>query len=203
MMSFTQYKKIGDVLADFPINYREDNFVQIIPYESDPYFVSRLQLILREGVVFNSEYSICESIIFPILTEIWRNYHHQLLIWSHEPLNYNANLSGVPDYMIAQRSARGKVILEPPYLIIVEAKKDNFEEGWGQCLAELVASQKLAENSNHRFFGIVSNGKVWEFGQLQGDDFTKNIKFYVLEYLTELMGAVNYLFAESVAQLTS
>jgi hypothetical protein len=65
------------------------------------------------------------------------------LIGSHQPLNYDNNLSGVPNYVVAQRSIRGKVILEKPYVIFVEAKEDNFEEAWGQCLAEMLAAQKM------------------------------------------------------------
>jgi hypothetical protein len=107
----------------------------------------------------------------------------------------------VPDYVVAQRSPRGKVLLEKPYVIIVEAKKDNFEEGWGQCLAEMLAAQKLNNDVNKKLFGMVSNGKLWEFGVLQEEMFTKNRKYYVLENLEELMGAVNFLFAESAAQL--
>jgi hypothetical protein len=37
----------------------------------------------------------------------------------------------------------GKTVLEAPMVIVVEAKKNDFEQGWGQCLAELAASQKL------------------------------------------------------------
>ena len=29
-----------------------------------------------------------------------------------------------------------------PLIICVEAKKNDFEQGWGQCLAELVAGPK-------------------------------------------------------------
>ena len=180
---------------------RQKNFVEQIHIEIDPFFKNRLDFILQEGVVFNSEYAICESIIHPVLVELWRLYADKLLLWSHQALNYNDNLSGIPDYMVAQRSARGNVILEKPYLIIVEAKKDNFEEGWGQCLAELVAAQKINNNQNSRLFGIVSNGKLWEFGLLQGIDFIKNIKYYVLEDLQALMEALNFIFSHSFEQV--
>ena len=60
---------------------------------------------------------------------------------------------------------------------MVEAKKDNFEEGWGQCLAELVAAQKLNNNQHNLVYGVVSNGKMWEFGNLQDNLFTKNVKY--------------------------
>lgn len=200
-MSYNKYKSIADVLQEFPLTYKEKNFIEQIPIETDPYFKNRLDFILAEGVVFNSEYAICESIIQPILVELWRKYADKLLLWSHQPLNYDENLSGIPDYIVAQRSTRGKIILEQPYLIIVEAKKDNFEEGWGQCLAELVAAQKINNNQNSRLFGIVSNGKLWEFGLLQGIDFTKNVKYYVLEDLQALMEALNFIFSHSFEQV--
>lgn len=200
-MAFTSYKSIADVLGSFPLNYQEQDFVEVVTFECDEYFVSRLNTVIQEGIVFNSEYAICENIISPILTEVWRSYIPDFLIWSHQPLNYDDNLSGVPDYVVARRSLRGKVILEKPYVILVEAKKDNFEEGWGQCLAEMLAAQKINGDSLKRLFGIVSNGKLWEFGVLQENMFTKNRKYYVLEDLRELMSAVNFLFVESAKQL--
>jgi hypothetical protein len=200
-MAFTNYKSIADVLRSFPLNYQEQDFIQDLGFGCDDYFVSRLNTIVQEGIVFNSEYAICENIISPILTEIWRSYMQQFLVWSHQPLNYDENLSGVPDYVVAQRSPRGKVVLDKPYMILVEAKKDNFEEGWGQCLAEMLAAQKINDDLTKKLFGVVSNGKLWEFGVLEAEIFTKNRKYYVLENLVELMGAVNFLFAESAAQL--
>ena len=200
-MAFTNYKNIADVLKTFPLSYQEKDFIQNIEFECDEYFSRRLNTVIQEGIVFNSEYAICENIISPILTEVWRGYIQSFLIWSHQPLNYDENLSGVPDYVVAQRSPRGKIVLEKPYVIVVEAKKDNFEEGWGQCLAEMLAAQKLNNDPSKKLFGMVSNGKLWEFGVLQEEMFTKNRKYYVLENLEELMGAVNFLFAESLAQL--
>lgn len=196
-MSYNKYKSITDVLQEFPLTYTEKNFIQSIPIETDPYFKNRLDFILAEGVVFNSEYAICESIIHPILVELWRKYADKLLLWSHQPLNYDENLSGIPDYMVAQRSSRGKIILEQPYLIIVEAKKDNFEEGWGQCLAELIAAQKLNNQPEQLLYGIVSNGKIWEFGQLREQDFIKNIQEYSISNLDKLFAGLNYVFGQS------
>lgn len=197
-MSFNQYKNIADVLSNFSINYEEINFIQEMPLVINDYFRERFNLILKDGVVFNSEYAICESIIYPILTEIWQHYRDKLLIWSHQPLNYDQDLSGIPDYIIAKRSPRGKVIFDRPYLIVVEAKKDNFEEGWGQCLAELIAVQKINNNPEQTIFGIVSNGKIWEFGQLNQDIFQKNIQEYSISALDQLFSALNYLFHNSL-----
>ena len=111
-MAFTNYKSIADVLRNFPLNYQEQDFVKVVRLECEDRFISRLNIIIRDGIVFNSEYAICENIISPILTEVWLAHTQNLLIWSHQPLNYDENLSGVPDYIIARRSPRGKVILE-------------------------------------------------------------------------------------------
>ena len=202
-MSFNNYKSIANVLEDFPLIYQEKEFIQstLTTFETNSYFIERLQLVLQEGVVFNSEYAICENIIAPILLEVWLTYRDKLLLWSHQPLNFDEQLSGIPDYIVAKRSPRGKVILDHPYLILVEAKKDNFEEGWGQCLAELVAAQKLNNNQKNLVFGVVSNGKVWEFGNIQDNLFTKNIRYYTLENLSDLMKALHFVFTESINQI--
>jgi len=203
-MGFNSYKNIESVLNDFSLTYTEANFIQELPFEPEPFFLSRLQIALQDGVVFNSEYAICENIISPILKEIWITYKDRLQLWSHHPLNYNETLSGVPDYIVAQRSSRGKIILGQPYLILVEAKKDNFDEGWAQCVAELIAAQKLNENVSFKtVFGIVSNGKLWEFGKLESETLTKNTRFYSLEELRLLMNAINYVFSESVKLIES
>jgi hypothetical protein len=196
-MSFNSYKSMADVLKEFPINYQEKDFIEEVPMAIGELFMQRLNLVLTEGVVFNSEYAICENIISPILIEIWQHYRDKLLVWSHQALNYDEKLSGVPDYIIARRSPKGKIVFEQPYLILVEAKKDNFEEGWGQCLAELIAAQKLNNNQKIEIFGIVSNGKFWEFGKLITDNFTKNIKLYSISNLEELFAAINYLFQKT------
>ncbi len=199
-MSFNNYKSISDVIKDFPIHYQEKNFIEEINIVIEKSFRQRLEMVLTEGVVFNSEYAICENIISPILIEIWQYYREKLLVWSHQPLNYDEKLSGIPDYIVAKRSPKGKIIFDQPYLIIVEAKKDNFEEGWGQCLAELVASQKMNNKPEMELFGIVSNGKFWEFGKLVNENFEKNIKLYSISNLEELFAAINYIFKQSQTQ---
>ncbi|MGB3508186.1 MAG: hypothetical protein WBA93_02910, partial [Microcoleaceae cyanobacterium] len=80
-------------------------------------------------------------------------------------------------------------------------KQDKFEEGWGQCLAELLAVQKINDDLEQTIFGIVSNGKFWEFGKLKGDVFTRNIASYSIEYLDRLFAVVNCVFQQCLLQL--
>ena len=68
-------------------------------------------------------------------------------------------------------------------------------------MAELVAAQKINNDLEQTIFGIVSNGKLWEFGQLKGDVFTRNIASYSIEYLDKLFAVVNYVFQQCLLQL--
>lgn len=201
-MPFSSYKNIRSVIKKFNLTYHENNYIIPQDLPISDYFRGEIEFSLRELVLENSELAICENLIYPILKEIWKNYYLEYyMLWSHEALEYDEDLSGVPNYTISQRSPQGKIIFERPYLVIVEAKKDNFTEGWGQCAAEMVAAQKINEIPEQNLFGIVSNGKIWEFGKLTLDRFIKNIKTYSISDLDELFGAINYLFEQCRLQL--
>ena len=213
-MPYNNYKKIDEVLGNFEVSYAEQNFIQISEIEVPTYFASEIELTLREGVYKNSEYALCETLIYPTLREVWKLYKNDLLLWSHQPLNYDENLCGIPDYMVAKRSPMGKIFLENPFLIIVEAKKDNFEEGWAQCIAEMIAAQKINQrmNESHNpiappIFGIVSTGVIWEFAILRENlgknHFIKEIPIYTIQNLKPLFAALRYLFEQSKLQLVN
>ncbi len=200
-MPFTAYKNIGAVVREFQLTYEEKNFIVESPFQINDYFRTRFERLLKEGIVDNSEYAICENLIAPILSEVWFNYSDRFLLWSHQPLIYDEQLSGVPDYLVAQRSPLGKVVFDKPFFVAVEAKKDDFTERWGQCAAEMVAVQKINETEKQTIFGIVSNGKIGEFGKLSDRSFIKHIKTYRISDLDELFAAINYVFEQCKMQL--
>ncbi|MBP0016676.1 MAG: hypothetical protein J7647_03865 [Cyanobacteria bacterium SBLK] len=200
-MAFTAYKNLEMLVKTFQLTYQENDFI----IESQPpineYFQQRLQTLLREGVVDNSESAICENLIAPILTETWYTYKEKFLLWSHQTLIYNEDLSSIPDYVLAQKSPLGKIVFDKPFLAVMEAKKDDFTAGWGQCGAEMVACQKINQIEGQTIFGMVSNGKVWEFAKLCDRLFVKSLKSYRISDLEELLGAVHYIFEQCQLQL--
>ncbi len=203
-MPFTSYKNLAMVVKTFNLTYRENDFICQSKFTLNDYFKQRFEILLKEGVVDNSEAAICENIIAPILTEIWYSYKENWLLWSHQTLIYDEDLSGVPDYILAQKSPLGKIVFDKPFFVAIEAKKDDFTAGWGQCGAEMVACQKInGEIKGKNIFGIVSNGKIWEFGQLSDRFFTKNIQPYTIYDLEKLFGAVNYVFEQCQLQITT
>ena len=200
-MAFGTYKTIGAVVKEFQIIYTEADFVECLSFSVSDYFREDLQLMMREGVVDNSEFAICENLIYPVLKEVWKHYRTKFLLWSHQSLNYDEKLSGFPEYILARRSPLGKVVFDRPYLMLVEAKQDNFEAAWGQCIAEMIAAQRLNGELNLTVFGIASNGDRWQLGKLEENIFTRNTTFFSIQEIDKLTAAVNYIFHECEMQL--
>lgn len=202
-MAFSNYKDIGEVLQEFQVTYTQANFIGEIEFSIPEYFREDLEFMMREAVVDNSEFAVCENLIYPVIKEVWKRYHSKFVLWSHKSLTYDQNLSGFPEYILAKRSPLGKFVFGKPYFLLVEAKQDKFFEGWAQCLAEMVAAQRLNDKLQLTIFGIVSNGKDWEFGQLKETVFTRNDNRYFIQDLDKLFAAVNYIFQQCELQLDS
>ena len=200
-MPFSEFKTIGAVVQKFQVRYTEANFIEPLAFQISDYFQEDLALMMREGVVDNSEFAICENLIYPVLKEVWKQYRQYFLLWSHQALTFDNTLTGFPEYILAQRSPLGKVVFDKPYLLLVEAKQDNFEAGWAQCLSEMIAAQRLNQAPPTTVFGIVSNGSSWQFGKLEAEVFTRHILPYSIFELEALFAAVNCIFRECKLQL--
>ncbi len=198
-MAFSDYRNIAQVQKEFRIKYQEEPFIAAQPLVPPETFLKELRFNLENIDVFTSEASRTELVISPLLREIYKNYADKYSFWIQKPIAYNDMLSGVPDYLIATRSELGKTVLESPLVVIVEAKKNDFEQGWGQCLAELVAVQKINDEASLPIYGIVTDGELWKFGKLTGDTFIRDTEGYTVTAIAELFGALDFVL-ESVTK---
>ena len=155
--------------------------------------------------VFASEAARCEAVIFPVLREVYKGYAEHYALWIKKPIAYDDILNGTPDYFVSTRSELGKLVVGTPLIMLVEAKKNDFEQGWGQCLAELVAAQKINEDVEHPVYGIVSDGTWWQIGHLVNETFTQNRTSFSVDNLPVLFGAIDSVFkaANEFSQQTS
>jgi hypothetical protein len=193
-MAFSDYKNIAQVQKEFNIKYQEEDFIAAQEIAPPASFQAEFEFNRENIDVFTSEGSRTELIITPILREVYKQYHDKYSFWIQKPLVYNDKLNGTPDYIIATRSALGKTVLELPLVVANEAKKNDFEQGWGQCLAELIAAQKINSNVAIPVHGIVTDGELWKFGKLVGNTFVSNIESYTASNLARLFGAINFVF---------
>ncbi|MCC3456158.1 hypothetical protein [Microcoleus sp. PH2017_08_TRC_O_A] len=195
-MPFSAYKTIDAVLKEFQITYTQSNFIVETEFNIPDYFREDLEIVMEEGAADCSEFAICENLIYPVLKEVWKCYRQKLILWSHKALIYDQNLTVFPEYILAKKSPLGNIVFDRPYFVLIEAKQDNFEAGWGQCIAEMIAAQKMNENPAQTLFGIASNGDRWQFGKLEANIFTRNRTFYTIQELDRLFAAVNYVFKQ-------
>lgn len=192
-MSFSQFKNISEVQKEYKIRYEEGVFIVPANVVVPEMFISEFRFNKENIDLFSSEASRSELIISPLLREVYKKHSANYSFWIQKSISYDDKLSGTPDYIFSKRSPLGKTVLETPIVIVVEAKKSDFEQGWGQCLAELVALQKINNNETNPVYGVVTDGNLWQFGRLQEHLFTKNEANYTIDDMQELFGALEYL----------
>ena len=198
-MAFTDFKTIAEVQERYLIKYRTAHFIQSNVIEVSPKLIEELSFVEQYIDTRVSEFAIRENLIFPVLRDVYKKYAEQFSLWSHRFIKYDEVLVGTPDYFVSKRSELGKTVLGKPLMVMIEAKKNDFDEGWAQCLAEMVAAQKLNENELP-IYGIVTDGQVWQFGKLEDATYTYNEKLFILDDLAELLGALDYVYEQLQAK---
>jgi hypothetical protein len=195
-MSFSKkFKQLGSVLTETQIQH-----IKGLPFpiteklSPSDYFKAELKITL-ESVPYNiSEFAICETLIYPTLREVWKPYLDVFNIWSRALIKLNINIKGYPDYLIAKRSPLSAVVFEKPYLAVVEAKKDDFDGAWGQCLYEMYTIQQLNDDKDMPVYGMTSSGLIWQIGKLEGKHFTQYSTLFTIEDLDRLFSGLKTLF---------
>ncbi len=195
-MPFGGFKSLGDVALTYQIVLRPEQFVDPVPMTVDPAFRRRLEFDQLNAPVSVSEQAISEFLIAPVLQEMWRAYSDALMIWSHVQFGHALPLKGFPDYFFSKRSPLGRVV-DQPYVLFVEAKSADFDAAWAQCLAAMLAAQKLNQQPNQAIFGSVSSGETWYFGKLEGTTLVQDPRSFTLTHLDELFAALNYVFQQA------
>ena len=196
-MAFSDFKKISEVQEKFRIRYSANDFFEVEEAKPSEQFLQDFEFSMQHINVFSSEASRCEAVIFPILREVYKKYADSIALWIKEPITYDETLNGTPDYLISTKSELSITVVGTPLIMLVEAKKNDFEQEWGQCLSELVAAQKINDDPSFPVYGIVIDGTLWEFGRLVNDTFTRNRTNFTLANLPILFGAVDSVFKEA------
>ncbi len=198
-MAFSDFKNIGEVQKKYGIKYEEEVFIKASEIQPPEHFVKDFGFYRENIDVFSSEASRSEVIISPILREVYKQYYKKYSFWIQKSISYDDVLCGTPDYIFSEKSELGKTVLEKPIVVTAEAKRNDFEQGWGQCLAELVASQKINDDPERPVYGIVTDGNLWQFGKLEKDCFFKNTENFTVDKLSLLFGALNYVIQAAEA----
>lgn len=193
-MAFRDFDSIAAVQQRYQIVYEDGEIITPLTLAPSAAFIDDYDFTMQHINVLGSETSRCESIIFPVLKDVFRHYADNLALWSHPSLAVDKELTGIPDYIVATRSSLGKTVMGQPLLIVVEAKKNDFEQGWGQCLAGMVAVHKRNDLPNTPIYGIVTDGQLWQFGRLLDNVFVMEKSSATTDKLEHLFAMVNAVF---------
>lgn len=114
-------------------------------------------------------------------------------LYSGEKLNADKkkSLTGECDFIVSKNT--GKYDLNIPIFAIVEAKKNDFDEGVPQCAAQMIGAKIYNEKLHHPVplvYGCVTTAEQWLFLKLENDTvFVDEIKYDVRE-IEHLLGVL-------------
>ena len=184
MNAFKKFKSLSDVLIHHDIYYKRENFELIKTAQLNEITKNEIEFAINKIPYKVSGAAVCENLIYPLLKEAWKYYIDTLSLWSHQSISDAKGFFTVPDYLVSKRSKLGFIVFDFPVLAVIEAKKDNFTNGWTQCCLDMIKIRELNQNETMTVYGIVTNGEDWEFGKLEQNRFV----FYKNRFFIEQLG---------------
>ncbi|MGL6097249.1 MAG: hypothetical protein ACRC7O_15805 [Fimbriiglobus sp.] len=200
-MAFRDFKSVDAVLREFPLELGQERLFPDTRVDVPEAFLDDLRFGLDQRTPGESEAFYTENFVYPFLRLAWRRFP-RLRVWSHRPLEAGAPLSGEPDYLVADAltGVRNRMV-QSPLLAVAEAKRQDFDEGWGQCLAAMLACRVLNGDRPVTVYGIVSTGLMWEFGRLDGTRFARHPDAYAVSDPALVNGMIGRVFEACGRQL--
>jgi hypothetical protein len=162
------------------------------PIQPSDFFQQRLARLNR---CFDLEsYEESKKLLIDAICEESLDQFDRLKIWKGAMLETDIT-NGSVDYLIAER----KRYLDKPLLCIIEAKRDNFEQGLAQCLVEMQACQWQNQQNQQLgkaidIYGIVTNGEGWKFYKLQTTGEVYETLLYSIGDIENVLGLLHSVF---------
>jgi hypothetical protein len=207
-MAYSKYKNIKKVADKFDLTIQPGElFPKDLPLiEPSEWLLQTLEMMSEQG--YDTEKERSERLIAPIFAEYRHRNKNKLTIYSGHELNVDPknDLNGECDFLMALGD---KVLefLDTPIFSIVEAKKQDFDLGLGQCTAQMIGAQKYNEMDGKPtpfIYGATTDGVKWRFMKLKNKTLTIDKEYYQLGLLPRLLTVLQFIFedCEKMAQNT-
>ncbi len=192
---------IEQVIDKFSLTFVEQELFSAL--ESSMQLSSWLLETLSKGKKFaltsSSEKAKSEFIIAPILLEVESYYPAKLAIYSGKNLDGDRSegLVGECDFILGKGST--STFISTPIMAIVEAKRDNLENGLGQCAAQMYGA--IRYNQKHgetieKVYGCVTTGNLWQFLKLEDKLLTLDSNVFYLNELERILSCFSTIVNE-------
>jgi hypothetical protein len=168
---------IEDILAD--LDCRFDRRSLSLPIADVTTDLTELHEQIADGIQYvgiTSEQARREFLIAPIIRKVCRQTKQSVKV--EYPITVSNWLKGTLDYYFRD-------------LLVIEAKRDNLENGFTQLASELIALDQWTKSDQPILYGAVTTGNDWRFGQFDRADrlITQDLKLYrIPEELATLVG---------------
>jgi hypothetical protein len=158
------------------------------PVPISGFFRQRLERLQRFDL---ESLEVSKTLLIDAICEEGLEGFDRLRVWKGAYLE-GEKTCGNADYLMAERRA----YLEGPFVCVIEAKKDDFEQGTAQCLVEMQACQWSNRELGRvvPIYGIVTNGEGWKFYRLAIDGVVSETLLYGIGEMSILLGLLRSLF---------
>ena len=188
---------IDEVESKFDLNLQTGHFLPTIePISPSSMLEEFLKITLPLARESGSEKARSEFIVAPILIEVRSLMNNSISLFSGEDftVDLELGLNGICDFLISRSPTQFKI--NAPVVALVEAKKGVLKDGWGQCLAEMVAAQKF--NHSHQqsidlIYGVITSGTRWQFIEMRDSNVTIDPEEYSLPPVEPLLGILKWM----------
>lgn len=163
---------LEDVRRTFHLNIRDHAlFPEIGTLEPFDWLVH----VLNKGkdLAILSEKARSEFIVAPMLMACRELFQEKIHVFSGIQLEAapEQGLNGECDFILARTAS--SFALQGPLMVVLEAKKNDIEEGLGQCTAQMLGARIYNEKDQSPvpvIYGCVTTGENWQFLKLEGLD---------------------------------
>jgi hypothetical protein len=164
-------------------------FPQVQPVEPSPWLRDTLQK--GRSIAFYSEKSRSEFIVAPVLLSCQEMLKAECCVYSGVRLDVDPErgLKGECDFILAKTPPTPA--LRAPLLIVVEAKKNDIEEGLAQCVAQMIAARVFNERHHEglaKTYGCVTTGETWQFLRLQERELIVDADRFYISQVSTILG---------------
>ena len=184
---------IQTIEKDFDIQIQDapNLFDDVSAVEPSERLISLLEDFTPLASAIGTEKARSEFIIAPILAEVKKRTNNSVSLFSGNRFDVDKEkgLNGFCDFMFSLSSSQ--LTLSAPVIAIVEAKNDNINSGFGQCMAEMLAAQIYNQQKQKpikAIHGCVTTGSIWRFLKLVDNTVFLDNNEYYLDQLDKILG---------------
>jgi hypothetical protein len=179
------------VLDDLGLTLREEPaFAAVPPADPGAAFLSLLSIGVTVGRGGASEKARSEFVIAPLLLRLLELTGRGFGLHSGVTFDVDKGrrLNGVCDFLVTR--SRLQSVIEAPVLAVAECKPDVPPDGYGQCIAAMVAAREFnaRKQVGGPVFGGSTSGTLWQFLRLDGDALTLDPTEYLIADPGRLLG---------------